>query len=46
MNDREALLELLARYGLGPATDGEPTDVVLRAKEGGVEGYDGLPGHV
>lgn len=46
MTDREALLELLGRFGLHPSDDlGANTpheDVVLAAKHGGVEGYDGF----
>jgi hypothetical protein len=43
MTDREALEELLRRFGLTPSGAGKwPTDertVTLQAKEGGVEGY-------
>jgi len=45
--DREALEQLLERFGLTPHTDAGsdwpgPNDVVLAAKHGGVEGYDGF----
>lgn len=48
MTDREALEELLRRFGLTPAVDkiyqdqAEENDVVLTAKLGGVEGYLGF----
>lgn len=48
MTDREALEQLLQRFGLTPyAESGVPAwpgphDVVLTAKHGRVEGYDGF----
>jgi hypothetical protein len=47
MTDREALEELLRRFGLTPYAGGDvedvdppqPGEVVLAAKTGGVEGY-------
>jgi hypothetical protein len=48
MTDREALQHLLERFGLTPHADSgvpgwpSPHDVVLTAKHGGVEGYEGF----
>jgi hypothetical protein len=46
MTDREALTELLRRFGLSPATTGkaeswnETGAICLMAGQGGVDGYD------
>jgi hypothetical protein len=47
--DREALEELLRRFGLTPYTGGRPEvdpptggEVILLAHEGGVDGYNGF----
>jgi hypothetical protein len=48
--DREALEQLLARFGLEPYADSHPNwpgphDIVLTAKHGGVQGYTGFTAH-
>lgn len=48
MNDREALEELLTRFGLSPYGGGsevdapEANEVVIAANHGGVGGYNGF----
>jgi len=44
MTDKEKLLALLKEFGIEPGEheNADDNEVVLRAKQGGVDGYDGF----